>query len=298
MENDVKAHAFWVIPTTDDDFNPMPKLREFAASPTNIDFSCGNHRMILAEASWDENTKCFSGSVFKRRSNNLPSAVDDQNQVASLDLPESNDIGEPMCFVYYPVLSSALIHYSHNGARHKTIASVLAAVGVDTPLTMGPVLSTDAMKWLEDSELSREFEFTIHAPSTIQEIAAENSSIGHGLGIIDLFEAREVTVKATIGKRRSGSLNHSRVKTLIKKLSPFIGSEVTKLKAKVSADEGESFRPINLIEDRIGVKFQVSNANRELNRRQCIEQLKAHFATAVEPVVRAQLHGATDERAD
>lgn len=135
MPTDIRADLFWVLPLQTPEAM-VPAIREHVRLNhfSEETFSGVKYRLDHAAYSRDG---IFTGTVYKARSNNLPSQLTG-SAVAPLAIANGTDLGEPMCFAYSPALSAAAIQYSNTGPRHGRLRDFLGAIGFPSPIDMSP----------------------------------------------------------------------------------------------------------------------------------------------------------------
>jgi hypothetical protein len=159
----VKAYCFRVEPDESSPREISDLLKNVSAIATPIHVSAGAGQYTVSETIWHEQERAFTASVFKLRKSSLPAAVRD-DAVGSLPISPDTDLGEPMCFAYYPNDHAAIVQYSHHGPRHTVIAPFLSEIGLAHPVSVEPKLRDDMEERFHNTTFYRSVTSTVHIP--------------------------------------------------------------------------------------------------------------------------------------
>jgi hypothetical protein len=136
MPTDTRGDVLWVLPQENHD-QIIPTIEAFVGQGGLHEAEFGPHRFRLADTTWDDEEGVFCGTIYRKRRNNLPSELTAEG-ATPVPIAAQNDLGEPICFAYYPGLSAAVVQYSTTGARYSRLASFLNAIAFRAPFTCRP----------------------------------------------------------------------------------------------------------------------------------------------------------------
>ncbi|MCC6228527.1 MAG: hypothetical protein IT432_04795 [Phycisphaerales bacterium] len=274
MPVSIKAHCFWVQPIEGTSEDLKACVKKFADDGKDVEFTHGPHMYRVSESQWTT-TGAFSATVFKLRHNDLPAAVSDAG-VDDLPIDDETDLGEPMVFVYYPALSAAIVHYSHNGPRHSVIAPFLNQIGHAGAIVVQPIIVRDMMQRLQDAKFFRAIRFTLRGVQGNNQLPKLGSAVARSVEIADELSGVNVTVEVTMGHAR-GSLGVGKLREVARKLAHLGDHEVSTLQVDAAPDDEGTVEMLDLLRAKVGAELEIADRNRYMDRTDCRAKLISAF---------------------
>jgi hypothetical protein len=271
----IKTHCFWLIPEqgTADDIARV--LKQFASKGKPREFTAGFGTYLACEAEWHAKVGALTTTVFRLRSSALPSAVKESG-VTPLPIDDDTNLGEPMCFAYFPEEGAAIVHYSHTGARHSVIPDLLSQLGFPHPVRIEPILRTDMLERLNSTGFVRSLVFSLHRPQANSELRAQGAPVAKAIDVLNEVEGVNIRVEVSVGHEHRGLILDA-VKGVARKLMKFGDAEVTALQLNAAEKEDERCERLDLLGGRIEFELSIADKNRELDRADCHKKLLAGF---------------------
>jgi hypothetical protein len=283
----VKADAFWIWPDgpMEDLVAVLKKYSKNGRPGRDIETPANNIIYRLTGATWQQAGGVFSGTVFRRRGSNLSSSVG-TGGIRPLPLPNGDDLGEPMCFAFFPGLQAGLIHFNFHGPRHSVLSRFFTALGHQKAVHIDPILRQDVQERLDGARIIREVEFGLAVPPDARTRLAQDRSTEAAINLVRQFEGYRVKISVGMSHQR-GSLDVPAVKRFIQRL---VGNKaVGPLRLRGGPDE-QDIEPIDLLEDKTSTEFEVRESGRHLDSADCCRKLISAFRD-IEPSIRRRLAG-------
>jgi hypothetical protein len=282
-----KAHCFWVDPSPESIEGIDKALRSFAdRKGTTREIETKTETYKVCEPSWRvaNNFQSFTATVFKVRSDGLPSALKRGGEPAPLPIPDDTDIGECMCFAYVPKLRIALVHYSHHGARHTALADFLKSFDAcDGPLAVSPIIRKDYLDKFTRAKVFGRVEYAFNVPVDTTDLKGSGGSLSHFIdGAADLGAAWINVTVAIEASKQSNKI--SSIKKNVLALLNLGDKEVTTLKVDAAESESEVCEKLDLLHARYTIPFDVPSNGRYFNRGVCQRVLHDKLQEAVDAI--------------
>lgn len=286
-KSSTKAYCFWVLPKEGNAEEVARLLRSYADHPRSIAIAQGANEFAVCEPRWRTagDSKIFTATAFKLRSRAFPSVVGDAGPEPLVISPEKR-LGEPMCFAYDPAEGVAVVLFAANGPRHTLIAPFLAELGFEHELQIEPILRADMMERLDRTRYATSIEFNLKDVRRDDELKKAGLPVERAIEMVDSVGGVDVHVHITMGREKR-SLAVDVVKGVAYFLQDLGGSYVTRLQLKASESEDQRCETLDLLNARIEIEMDVSDAQRELDRDDCQRKL-VRAMKEVLPAIRKQ----------
>lgn len=271
----VKAHCFWVMPEDGSQNDIEKRFRQFATKGKPVEFTAGFQSYLASEPRWHSKARAATVSVFRLRSSALPAAVKG-SAVTRLPIDPDTNLGEPMCFAYFPDLGVVFVQYAHTGPRHSVLPDLISKLGFPHPVRLEPILRTDMLERLENTGFVRSLLFTLHKPQSNAELKAQGAPVAKAIDLVKELEGVNIRVEVSVGHEHRGLVLDT-VKGVARKLLKFGDAEVTALQLNAADKEDARCEKLDLLGGRIEVELSIADGNRELDRADCHKKLLAGF---------------------
>jgi hypothetical protein len=271
----IKAHYFSVTTDGGTARDVATCLEAFCGKGDPSSCTVGMTPYHFAEAEWHTREKAITASVFKIRSEALPSAVS-AGAVGHLPIPATTDLGEPMCFAYYPYKNTAIVQYAHNGPRHTLIKEFLSAIGFGGVVYMEPILRPDMLERLERTRFVRSFTFKLRSPQQQTAIANAGAPVSQAISALQELKGNDVGMTVSVGREKR-SLLVTAVKKVSRALLRIDETELSALVLDAAENEGQKCEKLDLLNARRIAEIEVRSSHRELDRKDCQRKLITQF---------------------
>jgi hypothetical protein len=259
----------------------------FDSSENNaVEVGVNQQTFRLTEYEWEDESGILTGTMWRVRERNLPSALRD-GESEQVDSP----LQESASFAYQPGTAKALIQYNHHGPRHSVFRAMLEEIGVGQPVTLTPCLIQDALQRMNDASLVRRVEYSLGDIQGVEPQLREIPGVGEAISAMHTLQGASIRVEISIGHNAGGLSDQA--KKVVTDLAA-LARGVRTVKAGVKETEAESVQMLDVLGGREIIDMDINEAGRELDR----VQLRSRLLVALRDHVTSSDDSNDDSHAD
>ena len=225
----------------------------------------------LTNATWHSKSKALTGTMWLLRESQLPARFKGA-RASALGLADDEALAEPASFAYMPDEELALIQYNHTGPRHSLLKGLLHNAGLTPPVTVSPLLTTDAVEQMENHPIIRKVEFALSnpPPEQLKALRKAGGAVKDALDAMSELEGLRICVTISMGQQPGalGAGAQALLEALINS-----GSAVHKLKMTAKDVDENAPQLIDLLGGRQTIDLSIREKDRELDHAQCRKRL-------------------------
>lgn len=244
-------------------------VKKAAQGFTKTDFIADSTDYRVDELVWWADSHCLTGTIFRIRTDDLPSRVGPQD-TRKLALREDESLGEGTCFALLPLSGVVAVHYNHSGARHSKLPAAVDALGYAAPFGLSPLFRKDTIKRLRDANVIRKVRYRLDSISQYKDAVRPPASVSGGIDAATHLQGISVAVEVTMSSV-PGSLEKKNVLELVSNL---LQRPHTKVSVHIRDLEESELVALNLLHDREKEYIEIGLVDRELNRDECQRKLR------------------------
>jgi hypothetical protein len=223
-----------------------------------LEVTAGHHQFRLTEYGWDTENSILTGTMWRVRERNLPSALRDGTS-AEVDSP----LAEPASFAYKPAQGKILLQYNHHGPRHSVLGSMFEQIGLTGPITLTPCITFDALQRMNDAALVRRIEYSLTHIEGVEPQLRNIPGVNETIDAMRTHDGVNIHVQISLGHNRGGLA--ADVKQMLTSLAG-LTTGVSTLKAGVKQTERDAVEMLDLLGGRQLIYMSINERGRELDR--------------------------------
>ena len=229
---------------------------------------------VLYDAHWHtvNGTGVFTATVFKVRSDTLPSAVGPDGP-SRLPIDDDTGVADPMCFAYDPVAGKAVTLSVANAARGRAIEPFLGALGFAPEVIVNPLIWPNMMKRLEKTSLIHSLTFEMQRIRGASDLRRADETLEDALRLGDSYGADNLKIELSMTVKKKESLAVDVVKKACRVLYDMRGARVKTLKLSALEEDDEKLHTLDLIKAQIEFPVEVVENDRQIDCGDCQEKL-------------------------
>lgn len=159
----------------------------------------------------------IEGDMIRIRMDEVPLKASLAGETAYIDLEDDEGIGEDTAFLYYVPFNVLLLQKNKYGVSASAFAHYCKRKCDADYVFFNPILRTDVLQRLVQMTVIRKFDVKIAGVENSEIFRGQDQGINSLIDLKDEFEAPDVSVTMSMGRRR-GSLSVETIKSLITSL--------------------------------------------------------------------------------
>ena len=239
------------------------------AAGTALEVTVNHQQFRLTEYNWNSDHGILTGTMWRVREHNLPSALRD-GESEQVDSP----LAESASFAYQPAQGKTLIQYNHHGPRHSVLRAMFERLGLVEPITLTPCIVQDALQRMNDAALVRRIEYSLGDIRGVEPQLRAIPGVGETIDAMTTLEGASIRVEISLGHNPGGLAANT--KAVLSSLASF-ATGVRTVKAGVKQTEEDAVEMLDLLGGRQIIDMEINELGRELDR----EQLRSRLLVAL-----------------
>jgi hypothetical protein len=243
---------------------------------TPLEVTVDHQTFRLTEYAWDAGEGMFTGTMWRVRERNLPSAVREGGN-EQVDSP----LAESASFAYQPSQGKTLIQYNHHGPRHSVLRSMFEQMGIDEPVALSACLVQDAMQRMNNAALVRRIEYTLSGIEGVEPQLRAIPGVGETIDAMKNLDGASIRVEISLGRNPGGLA--AQAKAVVSSLAS-LATGVRTVKAGIKETEQHAVEMLDLLGGRQIVDMNIDEVGREIDRAQLrgrlLVALRDHVTTS------------------